>query len=88
MRPRCSLGARFRDANIKWNIDAIDTLIRSNLVNLFEYDKYLAACMDNGSTSFIKFTIMLIKIYLIDDRSNAHIIERYLFGTMEVLIIR
>ena len=85
MRPRCSLGARFRDANIKWNIDAIDTLIRSNLVNLFEY---LAACMDNGSTSFIKFTIMLIKIYLIDDRSNAHIIERYLFGTMEVLIIR
>merc|ERR1719283_377731 len=26
----------------KWNIDAVDALIRSNLINLYEYDKYLA----------------------------------------------
>merc|ERR1719266_2820145 len=71
--------------DIKWNIDAIDALIRSNLVNLFEYDKYLAACMDNGTTSVIQFAMMLVKIYLIDDRSNAHIIESDLFGTIEVL---
>ena len=71
--------------DIKWNIDAIDALIRSNLVNLFEYDKYLAACMYNGTTSVIQFAMMLVKIYLIDDRSNAHIIESDLFGTIEVL---
>merc|ERR1719402_2098065 len=70
---------------IKWNIDAIDALIRSSLVNLFEYDKYLAACMDNGTASVIQFAMMLVKIYLIDDRSNAHIIESDLFGTIEVL---
>merc|ERR1719312_1171967 len=70
---------------IKWNIDAIDALIRSSLVNLFEYDKYLAACMDNGTASVIHFAMMLVKIYLIDDRSNAHIIESDLFGTIEVL---
>merc|ERR1719187_399950 len=29
--------------------------------------------------------MMLVKIYLIDDRSNAHIIESDLFGTIEVL---
>ena len=70
---------------IKWNIDAIDALIRSNLVNLFEYDKYLAACMDSGTTNVIQFAMMLVKIYLIDDRSNAQIIESDLFGTIEVL---
>ena len=67
--------------DIKWNIDAVDTLIR-NLVNLFEY---LAACTDNGTTSVIQFAMMLVKIYLIDDRSNARIIESVLFGTIEVL---
>ena len=67
--------------DIKWNIDAVDTLIR-NLVNLFEY---LAACTDNGTTSVIQFAMMLVKIYLIDDRSNARIIESDLFGTIEVL---
>ena len=70
---------------IKWNIDAVDSLIRSNLINLYEYDKCLAACMENGSTSVIQFAMMLVKIYLIDDRSNAHIIESDLFGTIEVL---
>merc|ERR1712038_2058917 len=71
--------------DIKWNLDAVDSLIRSSLVNLFEYDKCLAACMENGSTSVIQFAMMLVKIYLIDDRSNAHIIESDLFGTIEVL---
>merc|ERR550517_2424155 len=71
--------------DIKWNLDAVDSLIRSSLVNLFEYDKYLAACMENGTSSVIQFAMMLVKIYLIDDRSNAQIIESDLFGTIEVL---
>merc|ERR1719186_2378621 len=71
--------------DIKWNIDAVDSLIRSNLINLHDYDKYLAACMENESSSVIQFAMMLVKIYLIDDRSNAHIIESDLFGTIEVL---
>ena len=70
---------------IKWNIDAIDALIRSNLVNMFEYDKYLAACIDNGTTNIIQFAMMLVKIYLIDDRSSSHIVESDLYGTIEVL---
>merc|ERR1719334_2732658 len=71
---------------VKWNIDAVDALIRSNLINLYEYDKFLAASMENGHNgSVINFAMMLVKIYLIDDRSNAHIIESDLFGTIEVL---
>jgi len=71
---------------IKWNLDACDALVRSSLINLYEYDKYLAACMDGGNNiTAINFAMMLVKIYLIDDRSNAHIIESDLFGTIEVL---
>ena len=71
---------------VKWNIDAVDALIRSSLINLFEYDKYLAAAMETGrDPGVINFAMMLVKIYLIDDRSNANIIESDLFGTTEVL---
>ena len=71
---------------VKWNIDAVDALIRSSLINLYEYDKFLAAAMENGQHgSVINFAMMLVKIYLIDDRSNANIIESDLFGTIEVL---
>ena len=70
----------------KWNIDAVDALIRSSLLNLFEYDKYLAAAMETErNPGVINFAMMLVKIYLIDDRSNANIIESDLFGTIEVL---
>ena len=38
---------------IKWNIDAVDALIRSQLVNLFDYDKYLAACLEGNLSKLI-----------------------------------
>jgi CCR4-NOT transcription complex subunit 1 len=60
----------------------VDSLIKSNLINLYEF---LAAFMESGKTSVTQFAMMLVKIYLIDDRSNAHIIESDLFGTIEVL---
>ena len=61
---------------------SVDSLIKSNLINLYEF---LAAFMESGKTSVTQFAMMLVKIYLIDDRSNAHIIESDLFGTIEVL---
>jgi CCR4-NOT transcription complex subunit 1 len=72
--------------DIKYNLDAVDILIRSGLVALFDYDKHLAQVMANGeNTNATSFAMHLCKIYLIDDRSNAHIIESDLFGTIEVL---
>jgi len=41
---------------VKWNIDAVDVLIRSNLINLYLYNKYLAAVMESGHN----FAMMLI----------------------------
>ena len=40
---------------IKWNIDAVDALIRSQLINLFEYDKFLATCLEGNLYLNIRF---------------------------------
>ena len=44
---------------IKWNIDAVDALIRSQLVNLFDYDKFLAACLEG----IYQWLIMILLLY-------------------------
>ena len=70
---------------IKYNPDAADCLIRSGLVQLFEYDKHLATAVEANNTIATAFAMHICKMYLIDDRSNAHIIEADLFGTIEAL---
>ena len=58
---------------------------RSTLVNLFDYDKFLAATLEGGNNpQALNFAMFLAKVYLIDDRSNAQLIESDLFGTLEV----
>lgn len=47
---------------IKYNLDAFDTLIRNGLVNLCEYDKHLALAMSNGKLR-VFFRFHLGKIY-------------------------
>ena len=72
--------------DIRYNPDAVDCLIRSGMVNLFEYDKHLANAVGEGNNQIaLAFAMHLCKMYLIDDRSNAHIIEADLFGTIEAL---
>ena len=70
---------------IKYNPDAADCLIRSGLVQLFEYDKHLATAIEGNNNVATAFAMHICKMYLIDDRSNAHIIEADLFGTIEAL---
>jgi hypothetical protein len=48
----------------------VDALIRSQLINLYEYDKYLAASLEAGTNpAVLSFVMFLAKVYLIDDRS-------------------
>ena len=35
--------------NVKYNPDAVDCLIRSGLVHLYEYDKHLASAVDSSN---------------------------------------
>ena len=54
-------------------------------MNLFDYDKFLAATLEGGNNpQALNFAMFLAKYYLIDDRSNAQLIESDLFGTLEV----
>jgi hypothetical protein len=54
---------------VLYPVDAVDALIRSQLIHLFDYDKYLAASLETATNpAVINFAMILAKIYLIDDR--------------------
>ncbi|KAK9499689.1 hypothetical protein O3M35_002692 [Rhynocoris fuscipes] len=71
----------------RYNLDCIDVLIRSQFMNMQQFDLHLAHAMDNGQNYVaVNFAMQLIQIYLLDDRNNAVISEQDLFNTMEVLV--
>lgn len=71
---------------LRFNIDAIDVLIRAGMVNISMYDMHLAMSMDNGanyvSMAYIK---QFLQNYLIDNRSNSPITEHHLQATIDAL---
>jgi len=78
----------------KFNLDAFDVLVRSGMVSLSEYDKYLSKAVTtavdaagaSGSVPLVvQFAMHLCKIYLLDERANAHVMEADLARTVDVL---
>jgi len=71
---------------LRFNIDAIDVLIRAGMVNINMYDMHLAMSLDNGanyvSMAYIK---QFMQNYLIDNRSNSPITEQHLQATIEAV---
>lgn len=71
---------------LRFNIDAIDVLVRAGMINISMYDMHLATSMDNGANyvamAFIK---QFLQNYLIDNRSNSPITEHHLQGTIDAL---
>lgn len=71
---------------LRFNIDAIDILIRAGMVNISMYDMHLAMSMDNGanyvSMAYVK---QFLQNYLIDNRSNSPITEHHLQATIDAL---
>ncbi|KAG5879168.1 hypothetical protein JTB14_029970 [Gonioctena quinquepunctata] len=75
-----------RDEQQRYNIDAVDTLIKSGLVNVPQYDLSLAQCMENGLNYMgVSFAMQLVQLYLIDDRSGQFVAESDLCNTIEML---
>uniref|UniRef100_A0A8C8TLQ4 CCR4-NOT transcription complex subunit 1 n=1 Tax=Peromyscus maniculatus bairdii TaxID=230844 RepID=A0A8C8TLQ4_PERMB len=71
----------------KYNVEAVELLIRNHLVNMQQYDLHLAQSMENGLNYMaVAFAMQLVKILLVDERSVAHITEAYLFHTIETLM--
>ncbi|XP_014349155.1 CCR4-NOT transcription complex subunit 1 isoform X3 [Latimeria chalumnae] len=71
----------------KYNVEAVDLLIRNHLVNMQQYDLHLAQSMENGLNYMaVAFAMQLVKILLVDERSVGHITEADLFHTIETLM--
>lgn len=71
---------------LRFNIDAIDVLIRAGLVNMSMYDMHLAMSMENGanyvSMAYVK---QFLQNYLIDNRLNSPLSEHHLQATIDAL---
>ncbi|XP_051787590.1 CCR4-NOT transcription complex subunit 1 isoform X3 [Erpetoichthys calabaricus] len=71
----------------KYNVEAVELLIRNHLVNMQQYDLHLAQSMENGLHYMaVAFAMQLVKLLLVDDRSVSHITEADLFHTIETLM--
>lgn len=72
---------------LRYNIEAVDCLIRNHLVNLPQYDIALAHMMDNGNNYVaVAFAMQLVQLYLVDDRNNMYVNESDLYHTTEMLV--
>ncbi|XP_056106928.1 CCR4-NOT transcription complex subunit 1 isoform X7 [Rhinichthys klamathensis goyatoka] len=71
----------------KYNVEAVELLIRNHLVNMQQYDLHLAQSMENGLNYMaVAFAMQLVKLLLVDERSGSHITEADLFHTIETLM--
>ncbi|XP_049642075.1 CCR4-NOT transcription complex subunit 1 isoform X6 [Suncus etruscus] len=71
----------------KYNVEAVDLLVRNHLVNMQQYDLHLAQSMENGLNYMaVAFAMQLVKILLVDERSVTHVTEADLFHTIETLM--
>lgn len=60
----------------KYNFEAIDLLIRSQLVNLQQYDLFLAQHMENGVNYMaVGFAMQLVQRYCVDEKHNTPVTE-------------
>ncbi|XP_029908646.1 CCR4-NOT transcription complex subunit 1 isoform X6 [Myripristis murdjan] len=81
---RCLIECR---EEYKYNVEAVELLIRNHLVNMQQYDLHLAQSMENGLHYMaVAFAMQLVKLLLVDERSVSHITEADLFHTIETLM--
>ncbi|XP_013184897.1 CCR4-NOT transcription complex subunit 1 isoform X2 [Amyelois transitella] len=73
--------------DLRYNIEAIDCLIRNHLINLHQYDIALAHMMETGNNYMaVAFAMQLVQLYLVDDRNNMFVNESDLYHTTEMLV--
>lgn len=70
----------------RYNLEAVDCLIRSHLVNMQQYDMHLAQAMENGLNFMaVAFAMQLVQLYMVEERHNTHVTEADLCNTIEML---
>lgn len=72
--------------DLRYCVDAVETLIRAGLVNLPQYDLSLTQLMDNGLNYMaVNFAMQLVQLFLIEDRANQIVTETDFCHTIEML---
>lgn len=73
--------------DLRYNFDAVDTLIRAGLINVPQYDCALAQCIDSGPNYIaIAFATQLVQLYLVEDRLTQFVSESDFTNTIEMLV--
>eukprot|EP00794_Sanderia_malayensis_P019065 gene19065-20980_t len=74
-------------ADIRFNIEGIDILIRSNMINVGrEFDPLLVQWMENGQNyRAVNFAMQLCSLYLVDEKKRSPISETELVNTLDAL---
>lgn len=71
---------------IRFNVEAIDVLIRAGMLNIGIYDLNLAMSMDNGlNYESIAYVKQFLQYYFIDNQSNSPINDTHIRATLDVL---
>lgn len=72
---------------LRYNIETVDTLIKSGLVNIPQYDLALAQTMENGMNYIgVTFAMQLVQMYLIEDRCSPLVTDSDFGNTIEMLV--
>ncbi|XP_052816540.1 CCR4-NOT transcription complex subunit 1-like isoform X2 [Mya arenaria] len=70
----------------RFNLEAVDILIQSQLVNLNSYDMYLFQLMESDRNGVaITFAMQLVQRYCVDDKRSGQITEADFANTIEFL---
>lgn len=81
---RCLIDCR---EEYKYNLEAVDTLIRAHLIHLPQYDLALAHSMENGINYVaVAFCMQLLQHYLVEERGTSGVTESDMLNTIEVLV--
>ena len=68
---RCLIECR---QEYRYNIDAVDVLIRSHLVQMQQYDHHLAQSMENGVNFMaVTFAMQLIQRFCVDEKPGTQL---------------
>ena len=80
---RCLIECR---EEYRYNLDAVEALIRAHLVNMQQYDLHLAQAMENGLNYMtVHFAMQLVQRFCIDDKHGSQISEADFYNTIETL---
>ncbi|XP_056008647.1 CCR4-NOT transcription complex subunit 1-like isoform X3 [Ostrea edulis] len=75
-----------RSDDQKYNLEALDCLIRNQLVALPQYDMYVVQLMDNGMNYMaVAFAMQLVQRYCVSDKHSAVLTEADFANTIEAL---